>query len=101
MTRKDIKLQNPNILIQPLSNIPNENNNHSVDHTYNPKQENFDAANYNVPNVPVYSQAVFPKYEEDGYGNPNLFTTSIFRLHESICAAYLWTEANTCKYYGK
>ena len=78
-----------------LSNIPNENNNHSVDHTYNAKEENFDAANYNVPNVPVYSQALFPKYEEDRYGNLNLFTTSIFRPHESICATYLWTEADT------
>ena len=79
-----------------LSNIPNEDNNHSVDYTYNAKEENFDAANYNVPNVPVYSQALFPKYEEDRYGNLNLFTTSIFRPHESICATYLWTEANTC-----
>ena len=77
-------------------NIPNENDNHSVDYTYNAKQENFDAANYNVPNVPVYSQAFFPKYEEDRYGNLDLFTTSIFRPHQSICATYLWTEANTC-----
>ena len=80
-----------------LSNIPNEDNNHSVDYTYNAKEENFDAANYNVPNVPVYSQALFPKYEEYRYGNLNLFTTSIFRPHESICATYLWTEANTYK----
>ena len=79
-----------------LSNIPNEDNNYSVDHTYNAKEETFDAANYNVPNVPVYSQALFPKYEEDRYGNLNLFTTSIFRPHESICATYLWTEVNTC-----
>ena len=28
-----------------FSNIPNENDNHSVDYTYNAKQENFDAAN--------------------------------------------------------
>ena len=34
----------------------------------------------NVPNVPVYSQALFPKYEGDRYGNLNLFTTSIFKL---------------------
>ena len=79
-----------------VSNIPNENDNHSVDYTYNAKQENFDAANYNVPNVPVYSQALFPKYEEDRYGNLSLFTTSIFRPHESIRATYLWTEENTC-----
>ena len=40
-----------------------------VDQTYNSKKENFDAANYNVPNVPIYSQALFLKYEEDRYGN--------------------------------
>ena len=79
-----------------LSNIPNEIDNHSVDYTYNAKEENFDAAKYNVPNVPIYSQALFPKYEEDRYGNLTLFTTSVFRPHESICATYLWTEANTC-----
>ena len=79
-----------------FSNIPNENIDHSVDHTYNAKDENFDAANYNVPNVPVYSKALFPKYEEDRYGNLNLFTTSIFKPHESICTTYLWTETNTC-----
>ena len=79
-----------------FSNIPNENIDHSVDHTYNAKDENFDAANYNVPNVPVYSQALFPKYEEDRYGNLSLFTTSIFKPHESICATYLWTETDTC-----
>ena len=39
---------------------------------------------------------MFPKYEEDRYGNLTLFTTSVFRPHESICATYLWTEANTC-----
>ena len=69
MTRKDIKIQNPNIFDAALSNIPNEIDNHSVDYTYNAKEENFDAANYNVPNVPIYSQALFPKYEEDRYGN--------------------------------
>ena len=79
-----------------FSNIPNEDENHSVDYTYNAKQENFDAANYNVPNVPVYSQALFPKYEEDRYGNLSLFTTSIFRPHEIICTTYLWTDENTC-----
>ena len=67
-----------------------------MDYTYYAKQENFDAPNYNVPNVPVYSQALFPKYEEDRYGNLSLFTTSVFRRHESICATYLWTETNTC-----
>ena len=79
-----------------FSNIPNEDENISVDHTYNSKKENFDAANYNVPNVPIYSQALFPKYEEDRYGNLSLFTTSIFKPHESICATYLWTEENKC-----
>ena len=68
-----------------FSNVSNEDDNHSVDYTYNAKQENFDAANYNVPNVPVYSQALFPKYEEDRYGNLSLFTTSLFKPHESIC----------------
>ena len=53
-------------------------------------------ANYNVPNVSVYSQALFPKYEEDRFGNLSLFTTSIFKPHESVCATYLWTEENTC-----
>ena len=80
--------------MQPFSNIPDDEN-HSVDHTFNAKQENFDAANYNVPNVPVSSQALFPKYEEDRYGNLSLFTTSIFKLHGSIYATYLWTEENT------
>ena len=83
-----------------FSIIPNENNSHSVDYTYNAKEENFDAANYNVPNVPVYSQALFPKYEEDRYGNLNLFTTSIFRPHESICATYL-DRSKHLLYYGK
>ena len=79
-----------------FSNIPNEDDNISVDYTYNAKQENFDAANYNVPTVPVYSQTLFPKYEKDRYGNLSLFTTSVFIHHESICATYLWTGENTC-----
>ena len=62
----------------------------------NSKKENFDAANYNVPNVPIYSQALFPKYEEDRYGNLTLYTTSVFKPHESICATYLWTEEDEC-----
>ena len=64
--------------MQLFLNIPNDDDNHSVDHTFNAKQENFDAANYNVLNVLVYSQALFPKYEEYRYGNLSLFTTSIF-----------------------
>ena len=36
------------------------------------------------------------KYEEDRYGNLTLFTTSVFKPHESICATYLWTEENQC-----
>ena len=67
----------------------------SVDQTYNAKKENFNAANYNVPNILIHSQALFPQYEEDRYGNLNLFTTSIFKPHESICATYLWTEEET------
>ena len=77
-----------------FSNIPDDEN-PSIDQMYNAKKENFDAANYNVPNVPIYSQALFPKYEEDRCGNLGLFTTSIFKPHESICATYLWTEENT------
>ena len=57
--------------------MPNEEN-ILVDQTSNPKKENFDAANYNVPNVPIYSHALFPKYEEDRYGNLTVFTTSVF-----------------------
>ena len=74
-----------------FSNVPNEEN-VLIDQTVNSKKENFDAANYNVPNVPIYTQALFPKYEEDRYGNLTLFTTSVFKPHESICATYLWTE---------
>ena len=78
-----------------FSNVPNEEN-ILIDQTANSKKENFDAANYNVPNVPIYTQALFPKYEEDRYGNLTLFTTSVFKPHESICATYLWTEENQC-----
>ena len=60
------------------------------------KERNFDAAKYNVPNVSIYSQALFPKYEEDRCGNLTLFTTSIFKPHESICVTHLWTEGNQC-----
>ena len=72
-----------------FSNIPNEDENISVDQTYNSKKENFDATNYNVPNVPIYSHALFSKYEEDRYGNLSLFSTSFFKIHESICATSL------------
>ena len=95
MIREDIKIQNPDILMQLFSNVPNEEN-ILVDQTSNSKKENFDAANYNVPNLPIYSQALFPKYEEDRYGNLTLFTTSVFKPHESICATYLWTGENQC-----
>ena len=95
MIRRDIKILNPSIFDPAFSNIPNDENS-SVDRTYNSKKENFDAANYNVPNVPTYSQALFPKYEEDRYGNLSLFTTSVFKPHESICATYLWTEEIKC-----
>ena len=78
-----------------FSNIPDDEN-LSVDQTYNAKKENFNAANYNEPNVSIYSQTLFPKYEEDRYGNLSLFTTSIFKPDESIYATYLWTEENTC-----
>ena len=71
-------------------NVPNEEY-ILVDQTYNSKKESFDAANYNVPNVPIYPQALFPKYEEDIYGNLTLYTTSILTCHECICATYLWT----------
>ena len=77
-----------------FSNISDDNT--SVDKKYNAKKENFDAANYNVPNVPIYSQQLFQDFVEDRYGNLSLFTTSYFKPHESICATYLWTEDNNC-----
>ena len=49
-----------------------------------------------IPNVPIYSQQLFPNFVEDRYGNLSLFTTSYFKPHESICATYLWTEDNNC-----
>ena len=72
------------------------NKNTSIDKNFNAKKENFDAANYNVPNVPIYSQQLFPNFVEDRYGNLSLFTRSYFKPHESICASYLWTEDNNC-----
>ena len=48
-----------------------------------------------MPNIPVYSQALFPKYEEDRHEKLSLFTTSILKPQESISATYLWTEKNT------
>ena len=95
MTRKKHQNSKSKYLDAAFSNIPDDEN-HSVDHTYNAKQENFDAANYNVSNVPVYLQALFPKDEEDRYGNLSLSTTSIFKTHEIICITYLWTEEKTC-----
>ena len=78
-----------------FSNVPNEEN-ILIDQTANSKKENFDAANYNVPNVPIYTQALFPKYEEYRYGNLTLFTTLVFKPHESICPTYLCREENQC-----
>ena len=72
------------------------NKNTSIDKNFNAKKENFYAANYNVPNVPIYSQQLFPNFVEDRYGNLSLFTTSYFKPHEGICATYLWTEDNNC-----
>ena len=72
------------------------NKNTSIDKNFNAKKENFYAANYNVPNVPIYSQQLFPNFAEDRYGNLSLFTMSYFKPHESICAIYLWTEDNNC-----
>ena len=66
-----------------FSNVPNDEKK-PVDQSHNSKKANFDAANYNVPNVPIYSQALFPKYEEDRYGNLSLFITSVFKPDESI-----------------
>ena len=79
-----------------FSNVPYDDENNLVDQTYDSKKELFDAVNYNVPNVPIYSQLLFPKYEEDRYGNLTLYTTSVFKPHESICATYLWTGENKC-----
>ena len=70
--------------------------NASVKKGYNSKKENFDAANYNLPNVPIYSQQLFPDFVEDRYGDLSLFTTSYFKPHENICATYLWVEKNNC-----
>ena len=72
------------------------NKNTSIDKNFNEKKENCDAANYNVPNVPIYSQQLFPNFVEDRYGNLSSFTMSYFKPHESICATYLWTEDNKC-----
>ena len=69
---------------------------HQLTKNFSAKKENFDAANDNVPNVPIYSQQLFPNFVEDIYGNLSLFTTSYFKPHESICATYLWTEDNNC-----
>ena len=41
-----------------FSNVPNDDN-ISVDQKYNARKENFDAANCNAPDVPIYSQALF------------------------------------------
>ena len=81
--------------MKDVSNISTDDN-IAVDKSYNSKKENFHAANYNVPNVPIYSQKLFPYFVEDRYGNLSLFTTSYFKPHESICATYLWTEKNNC-----
>ena len=81
--------------LKETANISADDNT-SVNKTYNSKKENFDAANYNVPNVPIYSQQLFPDFVEDRYGDLTLFTTSYFKPHESICAIYLWTEKDNC-----
>ena len=39
--------------------MPNEEN-VLIDQTVNSKKENFDAANYNVPNVPIIHKHCFP-----------------------------------------
>ena len=57
------------------------NKNTSIDKNINAKKENFDAANYNVPNVLIYSQQLFPNFVEDRYGNLSLFTMSYFKPH--------------------
>ena len=49
-----------------------------------------------MPNVPIYSQQLFPNFVEDRYGNLSSFTASYFKPHQSICATYLWTEDNNC-----
>ena len=71
------------------------NKNTSIGKIYNAKKENFDAANYNVPNVPIYHSSCFQTlWKIDG--NLSLFTMSYFKPYESICATYLWTEDNNC-----
>ena len=50
-----------------------------------------------MPNFPIYSQGLFPRFEDDRYGDLSLFKTSYFKPpYESICATYLWTEENKC-----
>ena len=53
--------------------------NTSIDKNFNAKKENFDAANYNVLNVPIYSQQLFPNFVEDRYGNLSLFHNIILQ----------------------
>ena len=55
------------------------NKNTSIDKNFNAKKENFDAANYNVPNCTNIFTATVPKFVEDRYGNLSLFTTSYFK----------------------
>ena len=43
--------------MQAFSNVPNEEN-VLIDQTVNSNKENFDAANYNVPNVPIYNTGI-------------------------------------------
>ena len=53
------------------------------------KTEHFNAANCNTP---MYSQNLFPRYEETRYGDVRLIATSTFNPNSNICATYLWTE---------
>ena len=63
---------------------------------YQTRHQNFKSKYIDVPNVPIYSQALFPKYEEDRNGNISLYITSLLKSHKSICATYLLTEENKC-----
>ena len=79
-----------------LSNIPNEIDNHSVDtHTIQKKRTLMQQIIMFLMFQFIHKHC-FPSMRKIEYGNLSLFTTSIFRPHESICATYLWTEATTC-----
>ena len=55
MTKEDIKKSKIKYFDTVFSNVPNDENS-SVDQSYNSKKENFDAAKCNEPNVSISLQ---------------------------------------------